>query len=302
MAIEQLSGRRRFRDLIDIVCVQQQQLYHLGSAELSRSNLSRMNEDKLHELYQALFFVLLKCCQSVALRQGFRSKNKFCLMDAIATDVCISVFSFVAFCKAKAEIKFRIAKNHKRSLPNFSTVTEARIHKVNEKHRVDFVRGSNVALDRRYTDNEWYESLADKSIFFIAQLKSNATNRFLKRREVDRSKGVTSDHTIAFTGVTTSKRSPKQLRCVRYRDSTTGKRYEFLSNKITLSPGTIAAIYKSRWQIELFFNWIKILSIKTFIGTSKNAVITQIWVAICFYLLIAYPTLYYNRRNQCSRS
>jgi len=169
------------------------------------------------------------------------------------------------------------------------TVTQARVHEVNEGRCVNFPKGSIVAVDRGYTDYQWYKTLSDKGIYFVARLKSNATTRIVERRAVDRSTGLTSDHTIEFTGVTTSKLCPIPLRKVSYRDPETGNRYVFLTNNFSLAASTIAGIYKSRWQIELFFKWIKQnLKIKSFMGTSKNAVMTQIWIALCVYLLIAY--------------
>jgi len=289
MAFGQLSGRRSLRDLVDNISAQEQRLYHLGSAKISRSNLSRINENKPHELYKSLFAVLLKRCQTVTPGHGFRFNNELYSMDASTIDLCLSVFPWASFRKAKGGIKLHVAMNHKGNLPEFVTVTEARTHEVNEGRRVDFPKGSIVAVDRGYTDYEWYKTLSDKGIYFVARLKSNATTRVIERREVDRSKGLSSDHTIEFTGVTTSKRCPIPLRRIRYRDPSTGKRYEFLTNNFSLAASTIAAIYKSRWQIELFFKWIKQnLKIKSFMGTSKNAVMTQIWIALCVYLLIAY--------------
>lgn len=289
MAIGQLSVRRSLRDLVDNVSAQQQRLYHLGSAKLSRSNLSRINEDKPHELYKNLFATLLKRCQLTAPGHGFRFKNELYSMDASTIDLCLSVFPWASFRKAKGGIKLHVAMNHKGNLPEFVSVTEARTHEINEARRVDFPKGSIVAVDRGYTDYKWYKTLTDKGIYFVARLKSNATTRVIERRVVDRSTGLTSDHTIEFTGVTTSKSCPIALRRVGYRDPKTGKHYVFLTNNFTLAARTIAAIYKSRWQIELFFKWIKQnLKIKSFMGTSKNAVMTQIWIAMCVYLLIAY--------------
>ena len=289
MAIGQLSGRRSLRDLVDKVSAQRQRLYHRGSAKLSRSNLSRINEDKPNELYQSLFATLLKRCQSAAPGHGFRFKNDLYSMDASTIDLCLSVFPWASFRKAKGGIKLHVAMNHNGNLSEFVTVTEARVHEVNEGRRVNFPKGSIVAVDRGYTDYEWYKSRSDKGVFFVARLKSNATTRIVERRDVDRSKGLSSDHTIEFTGVTTYKRYPIPLRRIRYRDAAIGKRYEYLTNNFSLAASTIAAINKSRWQIELFFKWIKQnLKIKSFLGTSKNAVMTQNWIALCVYLLIAY--------------
>ena len=149
-----------------------------------------------------------------------------------------------------------MATNHRGNLPEFVSVTEAPEHEVAQGRCVDFPKGSIVTVGRGYTDYEWYKSLSDKGVYFVVRLKSNATTRVLERREVDRSTGLTCDQIVEFTGVTTSKRCPIPMRRVGYRDSSTGKHYVFLTNNFTLAAGTIAALYKSRWQIELFFKWI----------------------------------------------
>lgn len=289
MAIGQFSGRRSLRDLVDNMSAQKQRLYHLGSAKLSRSNLARINEDKPHELYKELFGALLKRCQSTAPGHGFRFKNELYSMDSTTIDLCLSVFPWASFRNTKGGIKLHVAMNHKGNLPEFVAMTEAREHEVVQGRCVDFPKGSIVAVDRGYTDYEWYKTLSDKGIYFVVRLKSNATVRVIERRKIDRKTGLTCDQSVEFTGVMTSKRCPIPLRRIGYRDAATGKHYVFLSNNFTLAASTVAAIYKSRWQIELFFKWIKQnLKIKSFMGTSKNAVMTQIWIALCVYLLIAY--------------
>jgi hypothetical protein len=217
MSIGQLSGRRSLRDVVENVEAQQQRLYHLGSTKLSRSNLSRINENKPYQLYEALFGKLLKRCQSLAPGHGFRFKNELYSMDATTIDLCLSLFPWATFRTAKSGIKLHVAMNHKGNLPEFT------------------------------------------------------------------------DQTIEFTGTVTHKRCPIPLRRIGFRDPDTGKRYVFLTNNFALAASTIAAIYKACWQIELFFKWIKQnLKIKSFMGTSKNAVMTQIWIALCAYLLIAF--------------
>jgi putative transposase len=146
-----------------------------------------------------------------------------------------------------------------------------------------------VAVDRAYNDYAWYKQLTEKGIFFVTRLKSHAIFRVVERRSVLAVKGLTCDQTIEFTGALTAKKCPIQMRRIGYRDPQTGKHYVFLSNNFKLAAKTIADIYKSRWQVELFFKWIKQnLKIKSFIGTSKNAVMTQIWIALCVYLMLAY--------------
>ncbi len=144
-------------------------------------------------------------------------------------------------------------------------------------------------VDKGYNDYRWYNQLTNNGIFFVTRLKSNAKHRVIHQSPIVKSKGVTCDQTIKLTGVQTAKKCPAPLRRIGYKDALTGKRYAFLTNNFKLSARTIADIHKARWQVELFFKWIKQnLKIKTFIGTSKNAVITQIWVALCIYVLLAF--------------
>ena len=169
------------------------------------------------------------------------------------------------------------------------TLTEGKTHDVNVGRGLNFPKGSIVAIDKGYNDYDWYKQLTDKEIFFVTRLKTNAKYRSVCRRSVLKNKGLTSDQTIEFTGALASKKCPVQLRRIGYRDTETGKHYVFLTNNFKLSAKTIADIYKARWQVELFFKWIKQnLKIKSFVGTSKNAVMTQIWIALCVYLLLAF--------------
>lgn len=288
MTVGQLAGRKSLRDVVDSMETQCQRLYHLGSAKLSRSNLARINEDKPYELYEQLYGKLLGQASQLAPGHGFRFKNDLYSMDATTIDLCLSVFPWAKFRKKKAGIKLNVAMNHRGNLPEFISMSNAKEHEVNAGRKVDFPKGSIVAVDRGYTDYQWYKTLTDKGIYFVARLKDNAQIRVVERRDVNRDSGLTSDQTIEFTGSVTVKKCPCRLRRVGYRDEVTGKHYVFLTNNFKLSALTIARIYKSRWDIELFFKWIKQnLKIKSFYGTSKNAVLTQIWIAMCVYLLIA---------------
>ena len=289
MSLAQLTGRRSLRDVVENMSAQEHRLYHLGSAKLSRSNLSRINEDKPYELYEALFGKLLERCQKQAPAHGFRFKNELYSLDASTIDLCLSVFPWAKFREKKGAIKLHVGINHKGNLPEFVTITDGKQHDVTEGRHVDFPKGSIVAMDRGYTDYKWYKQLSDKGIFFVSRSKSNAKMKIIERRKVDRSVGLTSDHTVEFTGFYATKHCPIPLRRIGYRDAESGKRYVFVTNNFKLSPLTIAKIYKARWQIELFFKWIKQnLKIKSFMGTSKNAVMTQIWIALCVYLLLAF--------------
>jgi len=251
-----------------------------------------MNEDKPYELYEALFGRLLSRCQGLPSGHGFGFKNPLYSLDASVIDLCLSVFPWADFRTTKGAIKLHVGLNHAGYLPEFVAITEGSTHEVNIGKLLNFPKGSIVVMDKGYNDYSWYNQLSDKGIFFVTRLKTNAKYRVVSRRTVLKSKGLTCDQTIEFTGVQTSKKCPAQLRRIGYKEAVTGKRYIFLTNNFKLSAKTIADIYKARWQVELFFKWIKQnLKIKSFVGTSKNAVLTQIWIAMCVYLILAFIKL-----------
>ena len=289
MAMGQLAGRDSLRDIIENISAQTHRLYHLGCAKLSRSNLSRINEGKPHTLYEALFGKLLCRCQGLTPGHNFRFKNPLYSLDASTIDLCLSVFPWADFRSTKGAVKLHVGLNHDGYLPEFVTITEGKDHDVTVGRLLQFPKGSIIAMDKGYNDYHWYKQLTDKGIFFVTRLKTNAKFRIVERRSILKSKGMTCDQTIQFSGVQTAKKCPIPLRRIGYKDAVTGKKYIFLTNNFKLSAKTIADIYKARWQVELFFKWIKQnLEIKTFVGTSKNAVLTQIWIALCMYLLLSF--------------
>jgi len=285
----QLTGRNSLRDMIENISAQAHRLYHLGSAKLSRSNLSRINEDKPYTLYEALFERLLKRCQGHVPGHQFTFKNALYSLDASTIDLCLSVFPWAKSRSTKSAIKLHVGLNHRGYLPEFVTITEGNVADITIGRVLEFPKDSIVVMDRGYNDHLWYKRLTQKGIFFVTRLKVSEQYRVTKRHKVDKSTGLTSDQTIQFVSNDRPYRCPIPLRRVGYRDPETGKHYVFLTNNFELSAKTIADIYKSRWQVELFFKWIKQnLKIKSFIGTSKNAVMTQIWIALCMYLLLAF--------------
>jgi putative transposase len=289
MAMAQLSGRDSLRDIAENISAQTHRLYHLGIAKLTRSNLSRMNKDKPYALYEELFGKLLTRCQGMAPGHDFRFDNPLYSLDASTIDLCLSAFPWANFRTTKGAIKLHVGLNHAGYLPEFVTITDGKTSDIEAGRALEFPRGSMVAIDRGYNDYAWYNQLTEKEIFFVTRLKSNAKTRVVSRRPVLSSKGLSSDQSIEFTGALTAKKCPIQLRRIGYRDLETGKHYVFLTNNFKLAARTIADIYKARWQVELFFKWIKQnLKIKSFVGTSKNAVMTQIWIALCVYLLLAF--------------
>jgi putative transposase len=287
MMMAQLAGRNSLRDIVENIAAQSHRLYHLGSASISRSSLSRINNDKSYELYEDLFSTLLKRCQSMAPGHKFRFKNSLYSLDASTIDLCLSAFPWADFRSTKGAIKLHVGLNHSGYLPEFVTITEGTTSDITAGRMFNFPKGSIVAIDKGYNDYEWYKRLTDNGIFFVTRLKKNAKYRVVARRDVNRNSGLTSDQTIEFTGAQTAKKCPTALRRIGYTDAVSGKHYIFLTNNFKLAAKTIADIYKARWDVELFFKWIKQnLKIKSFVGTSKNAVLTQIWIAMCAYLLL----------------
>ena len=289
MLMAQLTGRVSLRDVESNLVAQSHKLPSLGSSPIARSSLARLNKTKPYTLYEALFGVLLGRCQSLAPGHDFRFKNKLYSLDASTIDLCLEAFPWAQFRKTKGAVKLHVGVDHGGFLPEFVTITEGKVSDITVGRTLAFAASSIVVFDRGYTDYRWYYQLDEQGVYFVSRLKTNARYRIIERREVARDQGITSDQVIEFAGPQVHKKCPIQLRRIGYRDSETGKHYVFITNHFKLSAKTIANIYKARWQIELFFKWIKQnLKIKAFLGTSKNAVMTQIWIALCAYLLLAF--------------
>lgn len=288
MGLAQLSGRSSLRDIVSNLSAQTAKLYHLGSCKVTRTSLARVNERQSHMLYEALFHKLLARCQGFAPRHGFRFKNKLYSLDASTIDLCLSVFPWAKFRTTKGAVKLHVGLDHDGLIPSFVTITDGKCHDVTAGRALELPADSIVVMDRAYVDYSWFNALNLKGIFFVTRQKRNARYRVIERHDVLKSKGLTCDQTIRITG-SKAGTCPVPLRRVGYRDPDTGKYYVFLTNNFHLAARTITDIYKARWQIELFFKCIKQnLKIKSFVGTSKNAVLTQIWIAMCTYLLLAW--------------
>ena len=283
MFIGQLSGRKSLRDLVMNVKAQSNKLYHLAIKPCSRATLARVNETQPASLYEAVFHKLLKQCRQVAPKHRFEFKGKFHLLDATVVDLCLSAFPWAEFRKRKGAIKIHVGLDGDGYLPEFVSLTDGKTHEVNWAKTLKLPHGSMAVFDMGFTDYGWYQRLTGNGIFFVTRLKRNAKIKYLRKRSGRRAEGVMTDQAIILGNI------PQPLRMVNYRDPETGKEYRFVTNADHLKAKTIAALYKERWQVELFFKWIKQnLKVKTFLGTSKNAVLTQIWIAMCVYLLLAF--------------
>jgi hypothetical protein len=283
MFIGQLSGRKSLRDIVMNVSAQSSKLYHLAIKPFSRATLARVNKEQPAALYERLFFKLLDRCREVSPGHRFKFKNKLYLLDTTTIDLCLAVFPWAKFRKTKGAIKLHFGIDADGYLPTFMSLTDGKVHESQWAKALNLPRGSIAVFDRGFNDYNWYETLTKNGIYFVTRLKSNAIIENGPKRPGRKASGVTTDREILLRGVKTP------FRQVNYIDPETGKELRFVTNADHLDAKTVAELYKERWQIELFFKWIKQnLKVKTFLGTSKNAVLTQIWIALCVYLLLAF--------------
>ena len=289
LGLAQLTGRQSLRDIVGNLSAQGSKLYHLGVKTVSRSSLARVNAEQPYTLYEQLFGRLLSRCQASAPKHGFRFKNKLYSIDSSTIDLCLAVFPWATFRSTKAAVKLHVGLDHAGHLPSFVTVTEGKTADIQVARTWTFPAGSVVVADRAYLDFKWFHQLQSRDVTFVTRLKRGVRYRVTRQHEVRSGTGVVSDEEIELTSARGRKAYGAPLRRVVYKDPVTKHRYVFVTNNTTWVAKTIADLYKSRWQIELFFKWIKQhLKVKRFVGRSRNAVMTQLWVALCMYLLLAY--------------
>jgi len=285
----QLSGRQSLRDIEANMNAQTDNHYHLGVRRIAKSSLARVNEKQPYSLYEALFEKLVSRCRGRSPRHKFRFKNPLYSLDSSLIELSLAIFPWADHNRSKAAMKLHVGLDHRGHFPAFATITDGVRHDVPVGREFDFPKGSIIVIDKGYTDYGWYKQLTDKGIFFVTRQRNNAKYRIVERRTVDRAKTVTSDQAIELTGLQFKDKSLPPLRRIGYRDVETGKHYVFLTNHFGLSAKTIANVYKDRWQVELFFKAIKQnLKIHAFVGNSRNAVLTQIWIALCTFLILSY--------------
>jgi len=257
-------------------------------------------------MFEELFYHLLGRCKNLTPKHKFRFKNPLYTIDASTIDLCLSVFPWAKFRTTKGAIKLHCLYDHSGALPTFLTITDGKSHDVRVVKEQTFPMSpdSIVSVDKAYIDYTWLNSLDVQGVWFVTRAKTNIDCAVVGQHPISNKK-VLSDERISLQGPLTKSKYSKELRLIRYYDEERQKTLTFLTNNFKFAATTIAQIYKSRWQIELFFKWIKQnLKIKSFLGTSKNAVLTQIWVAMCYYLLltyIKYQTKYGSSLLQLSR-
>jgi len=289
LAMGQLSGRQSLRDVVANAAAQSSCWYHLGAHRITRSTLARVNEQQPHAFYEALFGTLYRRCQSKAPGHRFRFKNALYSIDSSLIDLSLKIFPWGHFALGKSALKLHVELDHRGYLPAFATITDSHTSDIAVARTLSLPAGSIVVCDKGYDDYSWYTALTHQGVYVISRQKRGARYKVVERHRVNRSQGLICDQTIELTGKKSQQEELTSLRRIAYRDPETCQRYVFLTNNFKLAASTIAACYKERWQIELFFKWIKQnLKIKAFLGNSKNAVMTQIWIALCVYLMLAY--------------
>jgi putative transposase len=289
MLFGQLAGQDSLRGIEAGLATQASSLYHMGIKPIHRSTLAYANEHRSHELFKKLFLDMLSKCQPIAPKHPFRFKNPLYSLDATVIKLCLSLYDWAKFRTAKGAVKLHVKLNHSGYLPNFVVVTTGKVHEQKIAPSVPFEKGDVVVFDKGYNDFSWYKSLDDKGIYFVTRLKENADYTVVERRNTNDFENIYSDQTIKPQGFYTKQKYPKKLRRIRSKDPETGKIIVLLTNNFKWSAETIAKIYKERWQIELFFKAIKQnLQVKSFVGTSENALLSQLWVALIAYLLLSY--------------
>ena len=288
MLFGQLAGIDNLRGIQAGLATQSKHLYHLGIKPVHRSTLAYANEHRSHELFKKIFEAMLSKCQPLAPKHKFRFKNPLSSLDATVIDLCLSLYDWAKFRTTKGAVKLHVKLNHAGYLPTFMAMTEGKVHETTVAPSVPLESGDVVAFDRGYNDFAWFKTLVDKAVYFVTRLKKNARYKVVERRPVTH-KDIYSDQIIEFTGFYARRDCPCRLRRIRSRDPETGKIIVILTNHFDWSAKTIALIYKDRWQIELFFKTIKqLLKVKSFVGTSRNALLSQLWVALIAYLLLTY--------------
>jgi hypothetical protein len=293
MGFAQLTYRESLRDIESCLTAFSAKLYHSGIKQpVSRSTLAEANENRDWRIYADFAQVLIK-----EARRLYKQDNEFFLdidnmvyaLDSSTIDLCLSLFPWAKFRKAKGAVKMHTLLDLRGSIPTFIHLTDGLCHDVNVLDHIVIEPGAIYVMDKGYVDYfRFYSQIHQQRGFFVTRAKDNMAARRVYSRKVDKTTGLIYDQSVKLTGFYIKKDYPEYLRRIKYRDEETGKIYVFLTNNFELSALLIAQLYKERWKIELFFKWIKQhLRIKSFYGTSRNAVYCQIWIAICMYLLVA---------------
>ena len=291
MSFGQLTGRESLRDTVNCLSAHQKKFYHLGiNFVVSRSTLAEANENRNWRIYADFAQVLLSRARLLYVHDdfGLDIENTVYALDSTTIDLCLSVFWWATFRKAKAAVKLHTLLDLRGNLPTFIRITDGKTHDVNILDELIFEPLAIYLMDKGYLDFARLFKINSASAYFVTRAKTNLAFARISSNEVDKELGLRCDQTIRLTIDKSRKAYPEHLRRVKYYDKKQKKMYVFLTNNFEITAIEAALLYKHRWKIELFFKWIKQhLKIKTFWGESENVVKTQIWIAVCTYLMVA---------------
>jgi len=289
----QLGRAHSLREICQGLSTCEGKLSHLGISAPNRSSLAYANEHRPWELYHKVFFSLLDRCRTqVPLPKKFRFKNKLVSLDSTVIDLCVSLFDWAKYRRTKGAIKLHLILDHEGYLPSYGVITEGKVHDVKIAHTLSFDPGTVVVDDRAYNDYRLFAKWTRNGVYFVTRMKDNAHYQVVENRPVPQNRHILKDQIIRLTGIGALEKCPHLLRRVEFYDEEKEETIVFLTNQFDFGASTIAAIYKDRWQIEVFFKALKQnLKIKTFVGTSANAVKTQVWTALISILMLRYLQL-----------
>ena len=292
MAFAQLTWRESLRDIEVTLGANANKLYAMGLRNtVRRSTLADANESRDWRIWANVAALLIKRARKLYSDTdlvGLDLKNAVYALDATTIDLCLSLFDWAPFRKAKAAVKLHTLLDLRGAIPAFIHISDGKMHEVNVLDFLSTEPGAFYVMDRGYLDFERLYAMNLTGAFFVTRAKTNMNAKRVYSQRTDRSTGVICDQSVQLNGFYAAQHYPENLRRIRFKDPETGKTLIFLTNNFVLPPLTIAALYKNRWQVELFFKWIKQhLRIKKFLGNSENAVKTQIWCAVSTYVLIA---------------
>jgi hypothetical protein len=291
MAFAQLTYRESLRDIEICLRVFRKKLYHIGiRGTISRNTLANANNNRDWRIYADFAMILIRTARSLYAKDDLKLdiKEMIYAFDSTTIDLCLALFPWARFRKRKAAIKLHTLLDLRGSIPAFIWITDGKVHDVKGLDILVYEANAYYIFDRGYLDFGRLYKITIALAFFVTRLKSNSQFRRVHSNPSDHANGIISDQIIVLTEATASKNYPDKLRRIHYLDIEHWAHYDFLTNNFEISALTISKIYKARWQVELFFKWIKQhLRIKAFYGTSENAVRTQIWIAISVYVLIA---------------
>jgi transposase len=291
MTFAQLSYRESLRDIELVLRSMHQKLYHMGiRGNISRSTLADANENRDWRIYADFAQVLIHTARELYKDEDFGVEldETVYALDSSTIDLCLSVFPWARFRRSKGAIKMHTLLYLRGNIPSFMSITDGKVHDVRVLDELLLDPGAFYVMDRAYLDFTRLYILSQCLAFFVIRSKINTKFRRLYSRKVDKTTGLRCDQTIVLTGVKSAKEYPDKLRRIKFYDEQKDKSLTFFTNNFVVSALTIAELYRCRWQVELFFKWIKQhLRIKSFYGTSENAVKTQIWIAVSVYVLVA---------------